>query len=106
MEGHVVRLAVTIHFHVQSGAQGIDHGGAHAVQATAGLVRLIVKFSARMQGRQIHALRGYSFLVHFHRNAASAVLDCTGTVCLQRHPDGVAESGQMLIYRIVHDLIN
>ena len=44
--------------------------------------------------------------MHFNWNAAAAVLNRTGTVCLQGYPDGTAEPGQVLIHRIVYNLIN
>ena len=34
VEGHVMRFAVTIYFHVETGAQCIHHGRANAMQAT------------------------------------------------------------------------
>ena len=95
MEGHVVRLAVTIHFDVQSGAQGIDHGGAHAVQATDGVIRRVAELGTGMQFGQydLHAGQaGFRFLIH--RNASAIVRDFHGTVGVQGDHNVVAEAGQ------------
>ena len=44
--------------------------------------------------------------MHFHRNTAAVVSDRTGTVRFQSHPNRGAGSRQMLIYRIIYNLIN
>ena len=105
MEGHVVRLAVTIHFDVQSGAQGIDHGGAHAVQATDGVIRRVAELGTGVQFGQydLHAGQaGFRFLIH--RNASAIVRNFHGTVGVQGDYDIVAEAGQGLIHGVVDDL--
>ena len=76
------------------------------MQTATGLVSLIVKFTACVKGGKNHTLRRYALFMHFNWNAAAAVLNRTRTVCLQGYPDGTAEPGQVLIYRIVHNLIN
>ena len=105
MEGHVVRLAVTIHFDVQSGAQGIDHGGAHAVQATDGVIRRVAELGTGVQFGQydLHAGQaGFRFLVH--RDASAIVRDFHGTVGVQGDHNVVAEAGQGLVHGVVDDL--
>ncbi len=91
--------------HGQSGGQCIDHRGSHAVQAAAGLISGIVKFTPCMEGGEHQTLRADSLLMHPHRNASSVVDNRSGAVRLQHHPDGVADPRQMLVHRIVHDLI-
>ena len=105
VEGHVVRLAVTIHFDVQSGAQGIDHGGAHAVQATDGVIRRVAELGTGVQFGQydLHAGQaGFRFLVH--RDASAIVRDFHGTVGVQGDHNVVAEAGQGLVHGVVDDL--
>ena len=86
--------------------KGIDHTGADAVQASAGLVGAVVKFTAGVQGRKHHALRADSFFMHADRYPSPVIRDSTGTVSFKSDMDRVAEPGQMLVYGIIHDLID
>ena len=88
------------------GRQCVDDGRTNAMQTATGLVSLIVTLTACVKGGKNHTLRRYALFMHFNWNAAAAVLNRTRTVCLQGYPDGTAEPGQVLIYRIVHNLIN
>ena len=86
--------------------QGVDHGRSDAVQSAAGLVGVVVELSARVQCRHDHTLGGHAHLVHLHRNSAPVVPHGAGAVLLQRDPDRVTEPGQMLVHRVVHDLVD
>ena len=104
--GVVVDAAVPVHLHVHVAGERVDHRGAHAVQAAAGLVRLVVEFSACVQGGEHHPLRGNALFMQFYRDAAAVVPNRAGAVRLQGHPHLAAEAGQMLVHRIVHDLVD
>ena len=76
------------------------------MQTAAGLIGLIVKLTACVEGGKYHTFRRHALFMHLHRNAAAAVLHRAGTVRLQCDPDGIAETSQMLVHRIVHDLVD
>ena len=97
---------VFVNLYVHMGRQCVDDGRTNAMQTATGLVSLIVKLTACVKGGKNHTLRRYALFMHFNRNAAAAVLNRTGTVCLQGYPDGTAEPGQVLVHRIVYNLIN
>ena len=104
MEGHVVRLAVTIHFDVQSGAQGIDHGGAHAAQATDGVIRRIAELGTGVQFGQTTPRRTGWFSVPCPPGCLAIVRDFHGTIGVQGDHNVVAEAGQGLVHGVVDDL--
>ena len=92
--------------HGHSGGKGVDHGGADAVQAAAGLVCGMIEFSPRVQRGKHQALRAHALFMHSHRDPSSVVVHGGRAVRLQGHADPVAYAGQMLVHRIVHDLID
>ena len=99
-------LAIQIYFQIQVDGEGVHHRRTHAVKASAGLISLIVKFPSCMERGKYQACRRQSFLMHPHRNAASIVFHRAGAVLLQSHLYNVTISCQMLIHRIIHNLIN
>ena len=76
------------------------------MQSSARLIRAVVKFTACMQRRKDKPLRRHAFCVHADRNATSIVLYRRTSVFFQCDLDVGAVAGQMLIYRVVHDLVN
>ncbi len=76
------------------------------MQAAAGLISIVIKFSACVQRRKNKSFRTDSLFVHPHGNTAPVIRDRSGTVRLQNHFYSVAESGQMLVHGVVHDLID
>ena len=86
--------------------KSVYHGRSHSVEASAGLVRIVIKFSSGVKCCKHHALRAHTFFMHSDRNASSVVLHCTGAVRLKDHLDRGAESGKMFIDGVVHDLID
>ena len=76
------------------------------METSAGLVRIIIKFSAGVKRCEYHSLRAHSLFMHSDRNASSVVLHCTGAVRFKDHLDRGAESGKMFIDRVVHDLVD
>ena len=86
--------------------KGIDYGGSHAVKASARLICVIIKFAAGMQGRKYNSLGTDSLFVHADRDPSAVVFYRAGAVRLKGDTDGAAESGKMLVHRVVHDLID
>ena len=86
--------------------QRIDHRGTHTMKAAAGLVRIIIKFSSRMKRCKDKPLRADALFVHPHGNPPPVIGNRRGTVRLQNHFYPVTKSRQMLIYRVIHDLID
>ena len=110
--GHAALIAVMVYIalpadlHIHVSGERVDHGGAHAVQTAARLVHGIIKLSACMKRRVDDAGCRNTLRVHPDRNAAPVVLHGAGAVCLQRHTDRIAGARQMLVHRVVHDLID
>ena len=105
VEFHAVCLAVAVHFHVQAGAQGVDHGGAHAVQASDRVVGAVSELAAGVELREHHFHAGQPCLgLDVDGDAAAIVLHGDGSVAVQRHGDAVACAGERLVNGIVDDL--
>ena len=90
----------------QAFGQGIDDRRAHAVQAAAGLVGIVVKFAAGMERSENDTLGADAQFVHTDRDAASVVRYRTGPVRFQCDGDRIAEARQVFVHRVVHDLID
>ena len=76
------------------------------MESSACFVGIIVKFAACMKRGKNNTLRGNPLFMHFNRNATAAVPYGAGTVRLQRYPDLATVSGQVLIHRIIYNLID
>ena len=99
-------FAVAVDLDVQTRAQRVDDGRADAVQAAAGLIGVIVKLTACMQGRENQTLRTDSFFMHPDRDTASVILHRDGIVRIDRHFNIFTISGKRLINCIIYNLIN
>ena len=98
---------VLVYFHHKPFAQRVDHGGAHAVQAAGNLVAAAAEFAARVQNRQADLDRRAADLrVDADREAASGLLHGAGSVLVQRDDDLVAEAGQRLVHRVIHNFVD
>ena len=102
----LIDAATTLDSYSQLCGKGIYHRGTYAVQTTAGLVGGIIKFTAGMKSREYQALRADSFFVHSHGNTTSVVFYRGGTVRLQSYFYRIAVSGQMLVHRVIYDLVD
>ena len=102
----LINLSVMPHAHGHPGGKGVHHGGTHAMQAAAGFIGGMIEFTSRMQGGKHQPFRAHPFFMHSHRNASSVIVHGGGAVRLQRHADLIAHTCQMLIHRIVYNLIN
>ena len=76
------------------------------MQSAGRLVGVVVKFAARMKRCQNDTLRRHACLMHTDGDATSVILYRAGSVRLQRHTDGRAVTGQVLIYGVIHNLID
>ena len=100
-----VTVAADLHLHADG--QGVDDGGAHAVQAAGDRVAAAAELAAGVQHRE-HELDGGLALggVHRHGDAARMVDDLHAAVVQQRHLDGVAVTGHRLVHAVVDDLLH
>ena len=76
------------------------------MKASARLICVIIKFAAGMQGRKYNSLGTDSLFVHADRDPSAVVFYRAGAVRLKGDTDGAAESGKMLVHRVVHDFID
>ena len=102
----LINAAATLDSDGQFCRKGIYHRGTYAVQTTAGLICGIIEFTAGMQSREYQTLRADSFFVHSHGNTTSVVFYRGGAVCFQRYFYCIAVSGQMLVHRVIYNLID
>ena len=102
----MVNRAVPANLYIQIGGQCVYYRRTHAVQTTTCLVYRIIKFSSRMQCRKNKSCRRNSFFMHSNRNTSSIILNGTGAIRFQCHPDLTAGSCQMLVHRIIYDFID
>ena len=91
----------------------VDHGHAHAVEATGGLVGPLLELAAELEDRH-HALERRDVAVHLFgklrmavgRNAAAVVLDGHAAVDVDRHAHVLGMPGHALVDRVVHHLLD
>ena len=100
-----VALAADLDLHADR--QGVDHGGAHAVQAAGDGVAAAAELAAGVQHGE-HQLDGGLVLggVHVHGDAAGVVDDAHAAVGEEGDLDGVAVAGHRLVHGVVDDLLD
>ena len=102
----LIDLAVLIHGHLQVTAEGVDHAGAHAVQAAGYLVSLAAKLAAGVKHGQAHFHSGTAQLgVNAHGEAAAVVLHLAAAILVQDDVDIRAVASQRLVDGVVYNLI-
>ena len=102
-----MHMAVQIHIHRQPLGQGVDHAGAHAMEAAGDLVAAVAEFAAGMEDGIHHFHRGNThFMVNPHRNATAVVPHGDHIVLFNGHFDMGTVTGQRLVDGVVHDFIN
>ena len=101
-------VPVTADREAQLVAEGVDHRGADAVEATGDLVpAAVAELAAGVQDGEHDLDRGLLLLLHLgHGDAAAVVGDGDGVVRVDRDRHGRAEAGQGLVDRVVHDLVH
>jgi hypothetical protein len=104
-ERHRPGLPVAVHLDVEARREGVDHRGAHPVQAAGGGVSAAAELAARVQlgEHELHA-RETALRLHIDRDAAAVVRHGHAAVVVQGDPDLVAVSGEGLVDRVVDDL--
>ena len=76
------------------------------MKAAACLVGGIVELAAGVEGGKHKPLRRHAFFMEIHRDPAAVIRNCAGTVAFQDNVDMRAVSRQMLVHRVVHDLVD
>ena len=103
---HLIDLPVFVDPHLQPLAQGVDHAGAHAVQAAGDLIAPSAELSARMKDGKDHLQGGLpGLLLDIHRDTAAVVHHRDDIPLGDLYGDLVAVPGQRLVDGVVHDLI-
>ena len=101
-----VNTATGLDSYCQSCRQSIYYRGTYAVQTAAGLICGIVEFTAGMQSRKYQTLRADPFFVHTHGNTTTVIFHGCGAVGFQCHLYRITISGQMLVHRVINDLVD
>ncbi|GAA4339850.1 hypothetical protein GCM10023178_53120 [Actinomadura luteofluorescens] len=104
-EADRVGVAVAVDLHVHPRGQGVDHGGADAVQAAGGRVGHAAELAAGVQPRHDELDAGQARLrLQVDGDAAAVVAHLEGAVGVQRHADVGAVAGEGLVDAVVDDL--
>src|SRR5690606_32677137 len=100
-----VALAADLDLHADG--EGVDHGGADAVQTAGDGVAAAAELAAGVQHGE-HQLDGGLVLggVHVHGDAAGVVDDAHAAVGEEGDLDGVAVAGHRLVHGVVDDLLD
>ena len=107
LELHVVHLPAAVDPDLELLAQEVDCRHAHAMQAGGHLVAAAAELSAGVEAGQDQFEGGHSFfLVDVDRDAPAVVLDLDAAVGVQGDRDLGGVTGQGLVYRVVHDLVD
>ena len=102
-----VDLSFAAHLDFQPLGKRIDYGSTNTVQSSGDLVSPASEFAAGMQdGKYDFQGRDPCLFLDIHRNTAAIVNNCHGIIRIHGHCDHAAETGQCLIYRVVHNLVD
>ena len=104
-ERHLVGLRATIHLHVQAGRQCVHHGSAHTVQTTGRVIGATAKLTAGVQlsEHDLHTGQAGARL-NVGGDTAAIIAHLNRTVTVQNDLNGLAETGERLIHRVVDNL--
>ena len=102
----MMNIAFSADLYIHISRQRIHDRRTNSMQTSARLVRIIIKFTTSMQCRENNTCSRHAFGMHAYRNASSVILNGAGSVCFQSHPDCIAHSCQMLVNRVVNNLVN
>ena len=106
-ELHLVDLALLVNPHFQPLGQGVDHAGAHAVEAAGHLIAAAAEFAAGVEDREHHLQGGQAGLgLDIHGNAPAVVDDGDDVPFSDLDGNLVAVAGQGLVDGVVHDLVH
>ena len=99
-----VALSADLYIHISR--QRIHDRRTNSMQTSARLVRIVIKFTAGMQRGENDTCGRHAFGMHAYRNASSIILYGTGSVRFQSHPNRITHACQMLVNRVVNNLVN
>ena len=102
----VINPAAEADLYVKIGGKRIDNRRTDTVQTAACLVRIVVEFTAGVQGCKNETLRRNAFFMHADRDSAAVVGHGRRAVCFKCYVNGVAVARKMLVHRIVYNFIN
>ena len=104
---HLVNLAVPVDLDGEPLGEGVDHAGAHAVEAAGDLVAAAAELAAGVEDG-IHHLQGGTarLSLDVHGDAAAIVHHGDGVALVDLHQDVRAVACQGLVDGVVHDLID
>lgn len=106
-EFHLIDLAVLVDLDLQPLAEGVDHAGAHAVEAAGHLVAAAAELTAGVEDGVDNLQGGPPGLgLDVHGDAAAVVGDGDDVALPDDDVDLVAVAGQGLVDGVVHDLID
>ena len=98
-------LAIYLHMHFLR--ERIHAAHTHAVQTTGNFIGILVELTTGVKhGHYDLQRRLMLFRVHVHRNTTTVILHGNGVILIDMHGDLVAETGECLINRVVHYLVN
>ena len=104
---HLVDVPVLVDPDLQPLAQGIDHRGAHPVEAAGDLVSAAAKLTAGVEDGEDHLQSRFPrLLLNIHGDAPAIVGDGDDVARLNAHLNLGAVAGQGLVDGVVHDLID
>ena len=103
---HLVNLTIFVYLYLQPLAQGVDHTGAHAVQAAGHLVPAAAELAASMKnGKDNLQSRPAGLRLDIHGNAPAVIRDGDGIARIDGHRNVLTVAGQSLVNGVVHNLI-
>ena len=106
-EFHLIDLAVLMDLDLQPLGEGVDHAGAHAVEAAGDLIAAAAEFSAGVEDGENYLQGGEAGLgLDIYGDAAAVVGDGDGVALVDGNGDLIAEAGQGLVDGVVYDLID
>ena len=106
-ELHLVEMAVLMDADSQPCGQGVDDGGADAVEAAGDLIAAAAELAAGMEDGENDLQSGLAGLrLDIHGDAAAVVGDGDGITGVDGDGDVLAVSGQRLVDGVVHDLVH
>ena len=106
-ELHLIDPAVPVDLNGEPLGKGIDHAGAHAVEATGDFISATAEFAAGMEDGVHHLQGGTAGLgLNIHGDAAAVIHYGDGVALVDLHQDVGAVACQGLVDGVVHDLID
>ncbi len=106
-ELHFIDLSVPVDLDGEPLGQGVDHAGAHAVEAAGDLVSATAELAAGVEHGIHHFQSGPSRLgLDVHGDAAAVVHHGDGVAVVDLHQNVGAVARQGLVDGVVHDLVD